>query len=762
MRRSRAHFQAFPILTGSLVLLLLGNDLPAEPAFSCIEELPPRVSPVDETPSADASPHDAVDDSEVVDGISGSSVIASEAGTIPPRPILDEGMVATTIAQKLTPWDLEDSDQEGQMSIWLSDPGGGNCGLPVEYGDYDDDGLLDVAIAATLADSGPLQDRVDAGEVYVLKGNGAIAGSLDLASPIGEQPMLRVLGGAEGDLLGTELYSSDQNGDGVADLIIGASGVDSNGNADSGAVYVIYGGADFGGVIDLADPDSKVVTVLGIDTMDRIGLWVESGDFDGDGHEDLMISGDAGDGVANANRDRGEIYVMDGSQPLPEVIDLAHPPADLVLTTIYGEGNRDHLGSCIHSADLDGDGYEEIIGSAALNRVIADPTGVETAGGDGPVNSRNGCGDTYILWGETNPPHLIDLSDSASLLSEGKLTVIYGADSDDYLGEEISSGNLDGDAYLDLMIGALTAKGVTNTVTSTGEAVVIYGGPHLRGQVLDMRQRPAGTCTLIGEFRRNMAGDTLSTADVNGDGFEDLYFGVVRGNVTRDGVIQTSNGEILIMYGGPRRWPRVLPLATMDADTDYPTRRIFGREQEDLMSESMEGADFDGDGFADVLSSAPRADGFDNAFASAGEATIVSGHRFSKGILTVLGRASLGSAVPFHLVGEPGHLYVAAFSLASEPAQPLGNAGSLYLANDLLFRQSIAGVPPFGQTSGRIGKSGRAQFSVVLPNIALLSDTRIYTAYVTIDPKSGEIDVVSATTSFVTQPGPPRLIDPLR
>ena len=83
------------------------------------------------------------------------------------------------------------------------------------------------------------------------------------------------------------------------------------------------------------------------------------------------------------------------------------------MVTIYGQDNNDQLGSAMHAVDLDGDGFQEIVVSAALNRAIAANTGNAIAGGNGPTNMRNNCGDTYIIFGGPSLPSSIKLQDIA-------------------------------------------------------------------------------------------------------------------------------------------------------------------------------------------------------------------------------------------------------------------------------------------------------------------------------------------------------------
>ncbi|MEO1006596.1 MAG: DUF4347 domain-containing protein, partial [Cyanobacteria bacterium J06638_38] len=108
--------------------------------------------------------------------------------------------------------------------------------------------------------------------------------------------------------------AGDVNGDGIADLIIGAFYADPNGN-NSGESYVVFGGSDLGnsGVIELSNLDGSNGFVLnGIDGGDQSGFSVSNaGDVNEDGIADLIIGARRGFG-----NDRGESYVVFGSSNL--------------------------------------------------------------------------------------------------------------------------------------------------------------------------------------------------------------------------------------------------------------------------------------------------------------------------------------------------------------------------------------------------------------------------------------------------------------
>ena len=647
------------------------------------------------------------------------------------------------------PWDVgTNTGQAGQETAYLEDPGGGFCGVPVELGDYNNDGFVDYAVCPILADSGPLRTRSNAGEVVVFAGNGNIGGVIDMQNAPIDQPLAIIYGANANDLLGTEIYSADVTGDGIVDLIIGASGADPNGRNLSGAVYIVPGGATFGGVIDLLAPPPGVITFQGIGQFDRMGLWVEAGDVDGDGIADIIISADDGDGPAQAGpTDRGEVYIVYGGQALPPVIDMASPPVGMNFVTVYGVDGSDHLGVSMHSADLDADGFDEIILAAAINRAVAAQTGAAFAGADGPGNARNNCGETYVIWGQAGLPTVIDLSNVPTGVD---VTTVIGADAGDVLGEELTSGDIDGDGFIDLVLGALTADGMNNSIPNAGDTVVVYGGPQLRNTTVDTQNTPAGTTTIYGEDISDILGDTLSCNDVNADGFDDLVIALPSADPNKPGIgVVNGAGEVIVLYGGPVRLPTTLTSNALTAD--YPHRRVWGEDAGDLCGYSMECGDFDSDGFADVFPNAMRGDGAGNTAPDAGEIHIVSGQRFSRGIATLGTEPKINSTIEFNMVGEPNETYFAAFSGAANPAQ-VAAGQVLFLANDFLFQLSLtSNLPFFVNLSGTLDANGQGQYGLFIPNLPSVAGLPLFTAFGTFNAMSGTILTIGASTRFTLE-----------
>ncbi len=119
--------------------------------------------------------------------------------------------------------------------------------------------------------------------------------------------------------------AGDVNGDGIDDVIIGASSADPHNILQAGESYVVFGSlAGFPTNLDLADLDgSNGFLINGIDAGDISGYSVSgAGDVNGDGIDDLIIGAlwADPDGLSGA----GESYVVFGSTTrFPSSLELA-------------------------------------------------------------------------------------------------------------------------------------------------------------------------------------------------------------------------------------------------------------------------------------------------------------------------------------------------------------------------------------------------------------------------------------------------------
>jgi hypothetical protein len=191
-----------------------------------------------------------------------------------------------------------------------------------------------------------------------------------------------------GDFSGRSVASAgDINGDGFADLIIGARYGDAAGNAKyaAGDSYVVFGKASgWGAAIDLTTIAAGTggFVIHGQDVRDRSGLSVASaGDINGDGFADLIIGARYGDAAGNAKYDAGDSYVIFGRDFTNTVTHAGTASAE-VLT---GTNAANVMVAGLGNDTLNGlGGADALKGGAGDDRVqIADLAFLNIDGADG-------------------------------------------------------------------------------------------------------------------------------------------------------------------------------------------------------------------------------------------------------------------------------------------------------------------------------------------------------------------------------------------
>ena len=187
-------------------------------------------------------------------------------------------------------------------------PGAVSASSTTSACDFDGDGKDDLAVGAPGEDVGAV---VDAGAVNLLYGSGS--GLTASGDQLWHQGVAGVMGGAEaGDLFGSSLACGDFDGDGFDDLAVGVPGEDIGAVVDGGAVNVFYGSAS--GLTASGDQlwHQNVPGVLGgAEAGDLFGSSLASGDYDGNGKDDLAV-GAPGEDIG-AIADAGAANVLYGS-----------------------------------------------------------------------------------------------------------------------------------------------------------------------------------------------------------------------------------------------------------------------------------------------------------------------------------------------------------------------------------------------------------------------------------------------------------------
>jgi len=221
-------------------------------------------------------------------------------------------------------------------------------------GDVNGDGYADVIIGAPLYSNG--QTFEGAAFVFLGGPSGIASGSEASADAIVESNQGFTSFGS------SVASAGDVNGDGYADVIVGAPSY-SNSQSGEGAAFVFLGGPS--GVAS-ADP-STAAAVLESDQADAaLGKGVASaGDVNGDGYGDVIVG--APD-YSHGDADEGAAFVFLGS---PSGVASADPStAAAVLESNQGSGVSGappHFGSSVATAgDVNGDGYADVIVGAPL------------------------------------------------------------------------------------------------------------------------------------------------------------------------------------------------------------------------------------------------------------------------------------------------------------------------------------------------------------------------------------------------------------
>jgi hypothetical protein len=179
-------------------------------------------------------------------------------------------------------------------------------------GDVNGDGADDVVIGAAAADPG---GNVYAGESYVVFGQvGIFPASVELTALDGSNGF--VINGIDAiDFSGISVSAAgDVNGDGIDDVIIGASVADPGGRDRAGESYVVFGHTEpFAANLDLSALDGASGFVInGIDEGDISGLSVSAaGDVNGDEIDDVIIGAFSAD--PGGRYSAGESYVVFGT-----------------------------------------------------------------------------------------------------------------------------------------------------------------------------------------------------------------------------------------------------------------------------------------------------------------------------------------------------------------------------------------------------------------------------------------------------------------
>lgn len=374
---------------------------------------------------------------------------------------------------------------QGNAGIKGDRRSGENLGTSLACGDFDGDGFSDLATGSP-----------GSGEINIIPGSAT--GLTDL----GDQ--LLIGGASQGS--GAALAAGDFDADGFADLAVGHP-------SGQGAVSVFYGSDSGLGGEEIWSQDSNDMKGVA-ENGDEFGATLVSGDFDGDGFDDLAVGAP---GEASDVPGSGAVNVIPGSSGgLTGLGDQIWSQASGGVAGVTEPGDR--FGAALAAGDVNGDGVDDL--------AIGVPEEDEGAVADaGTIHVLMGTGSGLTATGAQK--WWQDAPDVPGTVEEG-----------DLFGAALAIGDFDGDGFGDLAVGVPDEDVVSD---DDAGAVTVFHGSESGTTAAGSSNWNQGTDGVKGERESgDRFGFALATSDYDGDGMADLAIGAR---------FDLAGGSVNVLYG---------------------------------------------------------------------------------------------------------------------------------------------------------------------------------------------------------------------
>ena len=335
------------------------------------------------------------------------------------------------------------------------------AGAAQVHGDFNGDGIADLAIGVPNEDVGTI---ADAGAVNVLYGTAT--GLSGATYQVWTQNSLAIVGDvAEAfDLFGYAVAAGDFNGDGFDDLAVGVVGEDvavfQGTVANAGAINVLYGSAN-GLQSDSRsfwhqNSNARTTPINDtVETGDGFGAALAAGDFNGDTYDDLAVGvpGESVGGTPNA----GAVNILYGMQG--GLLSDSFAP----LISQFWHQNRTGVAETAE----DSDNFGASLAAADFGKSNRDDLAIGAPGES--VGSLIGAGAVHVLYGSANG---ITASGS-QLWTQNSSGIADTAELSDGFGQVLAAANFGNGAQADLAIGIPLEN--VGSLVNAGAVSIIYG-----------------------------------------------------------------------------------------------------------------------------------------------------------------------------------------------------------------------------------------------------------------------------------------------
>ncbi|MEV5609098.1 FG-GAP-like repeat-containing protein [Streptomyces sp. NPDC052225] len=388
---------------------------------------------------------------------------------------------------------------------------------------------------------------------------------------------------------------TDFNHDGYADLALGGPGTTVSGTLNAGAVSVVYGSKNGPDIAHAKVFTRSTAGVPGVRTSyEFFGERVSPGDLDGDGYTDLVV------GPTNG----GHPVVLWGSaQGLTGTGAVSLPGGSGLFSVgdFNGDGHRDLVTDDFpYDPDDDMGGMTILYGPFdRATGAVAKTDTIATSQTYGPHDfvvgdmTGDGADDIVTSLGFEETAYGSEFwkggKDGVSHTSTTLTSSLAGAVAD-----------VDGDGYGDLVVHDIGAN-YEDIPYEKGTVRVLYGtasGPSST-RTKAITQETSGVPG-IGE-KGDQFGTDIAASDVNGDGYADIAVGVPGEAI---GSVKNA-GAVVLLKGGKAGLSGTGAQAFNQSTTGVPGASESG----DMFGLQVLLTDVNGDGLADLTSAAPLEDG---------------------------------------------------------------------------------------------------------------------------------------------------------
>jgi len=408
------------------------------------------------------------------------------------------------------------------------------------------------------------------------------------------------------------------------------------------------------GVVD-SDYVTNLVTINGTGNSSyenggdwaQFGLYLDSGDINGDGYEDLVVSDYKQ--YASINVSAGQVYVFFGG---PFILEGTNTSTANITISGTSEGeflNADAFGSSLAVGDLNNDGFDDLIVGDLQH----------------DIDQNYNTGKVFVFLGADYTTQLNVTSDTFANMT------INGTIAGEYIGDDVAVADFNNDDYLDIITGG-------DGDNDFGNFRVFYGDDYSYPLHINSSSY---NISIDGWQTNSNFGTTLAAGDINQDGFDDIITAAPATDFP--GAQGNDWGQIFAFFGAD--------IPSLDTDAYYANITINGTKYLEINfgHKSLESGDFNNDSYDDIIVGAPRSvdahgDGAILIFFGANYTSPVNDNRYALANITING--------------------------SKTEAEAFGNGVAIADVNndgidDILYADYGADVPP-GDTPNAVGQAG--------------------------------------------------------